>query len=196
MISLSSRVSVDACERMRGRKRGGRSVVIQERCIVALREEERERAKAMPHSATLATRLGAELKARILPQRGDAALAPHKSSCFCSEQGGENRWSPLSPPLPSSRAYQPDLAYFIYPARYSAKLPLRGHLLLPDTIFVLSPVLALEQRKTSHAGFRDFLRASTRQESVLRRKSPFSWERYTCNGNTFYRERRRLDVTK
>lgn len=122
MISLSSRVSVDACERMRGRKRGGRSVVIQERCIVALREEERERAKAMPHSATLATRLGAELKARILPQRGDAALAPHKSSCFCSEQGGENRWSPLSPPLPSSRAYQPDLAYFIYPARYSAKL--------------------------------------------------------------------------
>lgn len=51
----------------------------------------------MPHSATLATRLGAELKARILPQRGDAALAPHKSSCFCSEQGGENRWSPLSP---------------------------------------------------------------------------------------------------
>lgn len=123
MISLSSRVSVDACERMRGRKRGGRSVVIQERCIVALREEERERAKAMPHSATLATRLGAELKARILPQRGDAALAPHKSSCFCSEQGGENRWSPLSPPLPSSRAYQPDLAYFIYPARYSAKLP-------------------------------------------------------------------------
>lgn len=76
----------------------------------------------MPHSATLATRLGAELKARILPQRGDAALAPHKSSCFCSEQGGENRWSPLSPPLPSSRAYQPDLAYFIYPARYSVKL--------------------------------------------------------------------------
>lgn len=39
MISLSSRVSVDACERMRGRKRGGRSVVIQERCIVALRED-------------------------------------------------------------------------------------------------------------------------------------------------------------
>lgn len=50
----------------------------------------------MPHSATLATRLGAELKARILPQRGDAALAPHKSSCFCLEQGGENRWSSLS----------------------------------------------------------------------------------------------------
>lgn len=127
-ISLSSRVSVDACERMRGRKRGGRrrrgrSVVIEERCIAALREEERERAKAMPHSATLATRLGAELKARILPQRGDAALAPHKSSCFCSEQGGENRRSPLSPPLPSSRAYQPDFAYFIYPACYSAKLP-------------------------------------------------------------------------
>lgn len=62
--------------------------------------EKAERVKAMPHSATLATRLGAELKARILPQRGDAALAPHKSSCFCLEQGGENRWNP-PPPLPT-----------------------------------------------------------------------------------------------
>lgn len=68
--------------------------------------EKTERVKAMPHSATLATRLGAELKARILPQRGDAALAPHKSSCFCLEHGGENKWSPppsfTLPPSPYS----------------------------------------------------------------------------------------------
>nr|XP_012134701.1 PREDICTED: uncharacterized protein LOC105661784 [Megachile rotundata] len=59
--------------------------------------EKIERVKAMPQSATLATRLGAELKARILPQRGDAALAPHKSFCFCLQQGGENRWSSPTP---------------------------------------------------------------------------------------------------
>lgn len=53
----------------------------------------------MAHSATPTTRLGAELKARILPRRVAAAPAPHKSSRFCLEQGGENRWSslPLSP---------------------------------------------------------------------------------------------------
>nr|XP_034183289.1 uncharacterized protein LOC117605739 [Osmia lignaria] len=69
--------------------------------------EKIERVKAMPQSATLATQLGAELKARILPQRGDAALAPHKSFCFCLQQGGENRW--CSPPTPSLLSHPPTL---------------------------------------------------------------------------------------
>ena len=54
----------------------------------------KSRIKAMPHSASPATRLGAELKARILPQSG-GTLAQHKSSHFWLEQGGENRWSSL-----------------------------------------------------------------------------------------------------
>lgn len=72
--------------------------VIRERRIAVLaamleRRGRGQGTKAMAHSATPTTRLGAELKARILPRRGAAAPAPHKSSRFCLEQGGENRWS-------------------------------------------------------------------------------------------------------
>jgi len=70
------------------------------------RERERRREKATAHSATSTTRLGAELKARILPRRGAAALAPHKSSCFCLEQGGENRWNSPSFSLRLPRLYR------------------------------------------------------------------------------------------
>lgn len=102
--------------------------------------EKTERVKAMPHSATLATRLGAELKARILPQRGDAALAPHKSSCFCSEQGGENRWSPHPSASLLSCSHPVSIYLFIYSSIYLSIHPL---IFVPVYPFIYSIFLHL-----------------------------------------------------
>jgi len=155
--------------------------VIRERHIAVLVPmlEEREKEKATVHSVVPTTRLGAELKARILPRRGAAAPAPHKSSRFCLEQGGENRWS-----FPSFSLRLPWLYRQRAPRAPAWGYPVSTHerscfLLLLLRVSPLTPPPVWRRIKTSHTscpryptwttGFRRRLRESVTQVWALRK---------------------------